>query len=89
VPHSFQPKESIFDDGDPASLATHIFTSPDGKVLTVYHRAYDVPRKQTEAQRASFWQQGQEVEFHIGAKRAEDVQGFKAWLLRRLATNGS
>jgi len=62
--------------------------SPEGKVLTLYYRAYDAPRRQIEAQRESFWQREQEVEFHIGAKRAQDVPAFKAWLVKRLATNG-
>jgi hypothetical protein len=66
--HTFgQP---LLSDGDSESLGTYIFISPEGKVLTLYRRAYDVPRRQIEAQRGSFWQQEQEVEFHIGAKGA-------------------
>lgn len=80
--------QPLFNDGDAESLGTYVFTSLDGKVLTVYYRAYDVSRKHIEAQRAAFWRQEQEIAFHIGAMRAQDVAAFKAWLVQRLAANG-
>lgn len=80
--------QPLFNDGDSESLGTYVFTSPDGKVLTVYYRAYDVPQRQIEAQRAAFWRQEQEVVFHIGAKGAHDVPAFKAWLVKRLGSDG-
>jgi hypothetical protein len=78
----------LFNDGDSESLGTYVFTSAEGRVLTLYCRAYDVSRKRIEALRASFWEQESDVEFHIGARNAQDVSAFKAWLAQRLATNG-
>ncbi|MES2510239.1 MAG: hypothetical protein V4625_09930 [Pseudomonadota bacterium] len=77
--------QPLLNDGDSESLGTYVFSTNDGTVLTLYRRAYDVSKQQVEALRADFWQQKQEVEFHIGAKRAHDVPQFKAWLVKRLA----
>src|SRR5947207_9958819 len=43
----------LFDDGDSESLGTYVFASSEGTVLTLYYRAYDVPRKQIEAERTT------------------------------------
>ena len=77
--------QPLLNDGDSESLGTYVFVSNDGAVLTLYLRAYDLSRLQVEAMRTDFWKQEQEVEFHIGAKGAQDVPDFKAWLRRKLA----
>jgi hypothetical protein len=77
--------QPLLNDGDSESLGTYVFSTKDGTVLTLYRRAYDVSEQQIETLRADFWQQEQEFEFYIGAKRARDVSQFKAWLVKRLA----
>ena len=76
--------QPLLNDGDSESLGTYVFTSKVGVVLTLYRRAHDLSKRKVEALRADFWQQDQEVEFHIGAKRVQDVPDFKAWLLKQL-----
>ena len=69
---------------DAESLGGFYFVTEDGQPFTLYFRSYDIDEKTITELRSSFWLEREDMRFNIGAVRAADVAGFKAWVTAQL-----